>query len=106
MVIEGTVSSGLRFYHADGADYGGQVSAGHAVARRDAFLALKSFGFKESEARTALERSGLGGTDVPTLVQAALRLLYQPANKRLSVREPRVRYSVFQGRKHKCGVAV
>ena len=90
LVIEGPVSKGLRFFHADGTEYGGEVSAKQAVAKRDAFLALRSFGFKESEVRGALHRSGLGGTDVPTLVRAALRLLHRPD----SVREPRVRYAV------------
>jgi hypothetical protein len=93
LIVEGSISGGLRFYHADGTEYGGRVCADVAGAQSDAFLALKSFGFKESIARAALVRAGRDGGDVPTLVRAALRLLHPPTRTVNEVREPEVTYA-------------
>jgi 5-methylcytosine-specific restriction endonuclease McrA len=57
LVAEGRASSALTFRHADGSSYGApHVSPAAAVARATAFRALVSLGFREGEARRALER--------------------------------------------------
>ena len=56
LLIEGLVSSGLVFRHANGAPYGSVVSAGSAASFEEAFLALRSLGFRERESRGALAR--------------------------------------------------
>jgi hypothetical protein len=88
LLIEGSVSGGLRFSHADGTEYGGPVCADVAAARAEVFLALRSFGFKESESKRALARVQDQTTDVPTLFRDAMRVL-QPRG----VGEPRVKYN-------------
>ncbi len=90
LIIEGSVKGGLCFRHADGTVYGGPVSPEAAEAHADAFLALKSFGFKESESRAALRRVQTAGeANVSTLVRDALRAL-----RPMGVSERRVSYSV------------
>src|SRR5262245_65897908 len=54
LLIEGRVSSGLTFFHADGSRYGAPASAQSAVAFTEAFQALRTLGFRESETRAAL----------------------------------------------------
>jgi hypothetical protein len=56
LIIEGRVSSGLRFHHADGTRYGHVIHPRAANAHAQAFRALRALGFRESEARAALER--------------------------------------------------
>ncbi len=78
LVLEGTVSSGLEFRHADGTRYGGPVRAETAAACLDAQAALRSLGFGESESRRAVGQAREDGqsSEVPgDLVGAALRLL-------------------------------
>jgi hypothetical protein len=55
LVIEGRVSTGLSFRHADGTSYGGAARAEVSVALAESFQALRQLGFKEKEARSAIE---------------------------------------------------
>ena len=93
----GTVSTGLEFQHADGTPYGHAVSPASVDAQTDAYAALRSFGFRESETRRALEavrRSpGVDGSDVGSVVRAALRVL-TPSAAAKGAREPRVEYRI------------
>jgi hypothetical protein len=78
LIIEGRVSTGLRFRHADGSSYGGSVSPRSAEAHLQAFQALRGLGFREGETRNALERVRIktdGIATVEGLVRAALGLL-------------------------------
>jgi hypothetical protein len=54
--IEGSVSAGLVFRHADGTTYGGRVSPGATEVLAQAFGALTKLGYREREARAALDR--------------------------------------------------
>ena len=102
LIIEGRVSTGLRFLHADGAPYGGSLVPRAAEAQADAFLALQKLGFSQSEAHRALHevRSLPGGTELSTgeVVRAALKRLYPSSKARPSgadtVREQEGRYRV------------
>jgi hypothetical protein len=51
LVIEGRVSTGLVFRHADGTPYGQDVDPRIAATRTAAFRALRRLGFAEGEAR-------------------------------------------------------
>ena len=55
LVIEGRVSSGLIFRHADGSSYGSIANPDAAETYAHAFRALCGLGFREREARAALE---------------------------------------------------
>jgi hypothetical protein len=57
LVVEGRVSSGLTFRHADGSDYGGPVSPHAAEVSATVFRAMRGLGFRESDARRAVERA-------------------------------------------------
>jgi hypothetical protein len=56
LLIEGRVSTGLVFRHANGASYGSVVGAHAAASFEEAFRALRSLGFREGESRAALTR--------------------------------------------------
>jgi hypothetical protein len=56
LIIEGRVSTGLRFHHSDGVPYGAVVDPHLAEAYTNAFHALRSLGFREGEVRRALDR--------------------------------------------------
>ena len=79
LIIEGSVSSGLRFYHADGSVYGHPVPDPAALERFErAFAALRGLGFKDGEAKRALTevRPHVGADGgVEALVRGALRVL-------------------------------
>jgi hypothetical protein len=53
--IDGTVSTGLRFRHADGTGYGFMPSPVLAEASAQTFAGLKKLGFPEKTARAALQ---------------------------------------------------
>jgi len=77
--IEGRVSTGLIFRYADGTKYGSAVSP-HSVAKYEqAFLALRSLGFREGEARKALDHTRanacMGDANVETILRQALASL-------------------------------
>jgi hypothetical protein len=57
LVVEGRVSTGLVFRHADGRRYGEPVGVVAAETWAKAFRALRSMGFSETETRRALERT-------------------------------------------------
>jgi hypothetical protein len=77
VTIEGSVATGLRFLHADGSPYGVMPTPLSADAMSKAFRALRSLGFRESDARRALAEATHGGAidDVETLVRRCLVLL-------------------------------
>lgn len=83
LLIEGRPSTGLTFRHADGTSYGGRVSAELAGAAADAFLGLKSLGFKEKDARRAMNEvmtSHVGREPtVVDLLKLGLAVLCPPA---------------------------
>ncbi len=87
LLIDGTVSAGLRFHHADGTVYGGSVSPRAAEVSTLAFQALKKMGYGDAEARRGVEAArahvGQGLVDV---LRGALGVL--------SVREEEATYGV------------
>lgn len=75
LIIEGSISAGLTFRHADGSPYPSIPSPKLAQTYSDAFLALRSLGYRETEARSAIEavRPRVGPDVTPQqLVIAAL----------------------------------
>ena len=84
LIIEGRVSTGLRFCHADGSSYGGVVDPRAAEAHAQAFRALRHLGFRESETRAALDRvrsTHVGDASTEDVIRAALRD-FLPQSKR------------------------
>jgi len=78
LMIEGRVSTGVRFQHADGTSYGGVVEPRVAEVHAQAFRALRNLGFRESETRVALERvraTHVGDSSMGEVVRAAHTLL-------------------------------
>jgi 5-methylcytosine-specific restriction endonuclease McrA len=55
IVIEGCASERLEFFHVDGKPYGAIVSPDIVDLKTKAFQALRHMGFKETEARRALD---------------------------------------------------
>jgi len=76
LIIEGRVSTGLVFRHADGTPYGAVVDPRIAEAHTQAFRALRALGFRESEAHRALERvratTPVGNASTEQVLRAAL----------------------------------
>jgi hypothetical protein len=73
--ICGHVSTGLRFLHADGTQYGHAPSAAHSHVGAGVFGALRALGFSEKEARRAVERCLLSAgttTDPGELLRSAI----------------------------------
>jgi hypothetical protein len=56
LIVEGRVSTGLVFRHADGSLHGSTVRPRAVATHEAAFRALRALGFREGEARMALER--------------------------------------------------
>ena len=77
LLVEGTLESGLRFFHADGAPYGSSPSAAGSDALEKAFLGLRGLGFSERDSRQALDRvrSASNPGSVEQLLRASLQLL-------------------------------
>jgi hypothetical protein len=77
LVMEGRVSTGLTFRHADGSPYGALKSADVADASAQTFQALRRLGFQESAVRRALAQAMRtdAGASVEALVRACLLLL-------------------------------
>jgi Holliday junction resolvasome RuvABC DNA-binding subunit len=76
--VQGSVSSGLSFRHADGTDYGGAVVATDAGVQATAFRALRGLGFGERETRGALSQVAAhvgADTGLESIVRSALQLL-------------------------------
>ena len=76
MVTE-TFSVGFEFRHADGRDYGSpHARAAQTAVMAEAFAALRSMGFRETETRQMLERVQRDVPDealTPEVVRLALR---------------------------------
>ncbi len=78
LIIDGAWSQGLSFYHADGSQYGGSVSAPALAVREQAMEALKGLGFNEKQAQLALAQICVQAGGQPTLeevIRQALALL-------------------------------
>ena len=82
LIIEGRVSSGLNFRHADGMPYGQLGAPRKADVYTRAFAALRSMGFREGETKRALAeiqvKGELAGAELTSLIRAALRVLVPP----------------------------
>jgi 5-methylcytosine-specific restriction endonuclease McrA len=76
LVVQGRVSTGLSFHHADGTEYGGTVSMTDADVQTRAFRALRNLGFREREVRRALAEVTAALGHVPEL-EATLRAALQ-----------------------------
>jgi hypothetical protein len=85
LVVDGRVSEALTFRHADGSEYGSRsASPRTSDARSTAFRALRSLGFRESEARRALARieTHVGGeTSAEAVLRQALAVLTGPPRR-------------------------
>jgi hypothetical protein len=55
LVVEGRVSTGLCFRHADGTTYGYSAHPRAVASFEEAFRGLRSLGFREGEVRAALQ---------------------------------------------------
>lgn len=88
--IEGTVSSGLSFRHADGSLYGELPPASVVESAARAFAALRARGIGETAARLLVARAGLGSTSGGVPVKARRRAAL---GRPLVLREPVVAYS-------------
>jgi hypothetical protein len=78
LIIEGSVSIGLVFRHADGSSYGGAVSPNHQDLQTKLFAALRGMGFGERDTRSALKQvreNLLEEGDASVLLRAALLTL-------------------------------
>lgn len=75
LIIEGTPSTGLRFFHADGTAYGGPAVPKSIEAHQEAFDTLRRLGFHEARVRAMLDDAAARvGREVTAeaLVSAAL----------------------------------
>ncbi len=87
LLVDGTVSAGLRFHHADGSVYGGEVSPRAAEVSTLAFQALKKMGYGDGEARRGVEAARAHvGQGLVGVLREALGVL--------SVREEEAAYGV------------
>jgi hypothetical protein len=79
LVIEGRPTTGLLFRHADGSSYGTVVNPMAAETCAQEFRALCRLGFREREARTAIEqvraRAPVGPPVLQTILRDALAVL-------------------------------
>jgi hypothetical protein len=79
LIIEGRISTGVTFRHADGSSYGCVGNPHAAEMLGEAFRALRGLGFREGEARTALERvrtkPHVGDGTIPAMIREALSFL-------------------------------
>jgi hypothetical protein len=74
LVVSGSYSSGFVFRHADGKRYGSAVSPETCELRQKVFLGLKGLGFRESDARRAIETATTGdGATPPWTAETLLR---------------------------------
>lgn len=84
LTITGKVSTGLGFRHAEGTPYGKSPASQGVATLEKVFGALRGLGFREREARQALELVTAGGAATPTpataeaLLRAALKVLAPP----------------------------
>jgi Holliday junction resolvasome RuvABC DNA-binding subunit len=74
VIAAGRASTGFSFRHADGTRYGGAVSPKAAHTSTAVFQALKHMGFRESEARRAVDSvaTHVGETTIEAMLRRAL----------------------------------
>jgi hypothetical protein len=79
LIIEGRVPTGLVFRHADGARYGSLTNPRAVATHEEAFRALRALGFREREARRALEQvrtnTHVGDAGTERVLREALAVL-------------------------------
>jgi hypothetical protein len=78
LTVQGPVSSGLSFRHADGTNYGGAVIVADAGIQAAAFRALRALGFGERETRRARSQVAAhvgANAELEHVVRRALQLL-------------------------------
>lgn len=82
LIIKGSATTRLSFWHADGTPYGRPPSAGAVELNEKVFSGLRNMGFKEREARQALDAAtaelAAAAAATPTfqdVIRAALRRL-------------------------------
>jgi hypothetical protein len=76
LLIEGRVSRGLTFRHADGSAYGAPMSVARADTSTQAFQALRGLGFREGEVRRVMREAAQvvsASAGVEALVRHCLR---------------------------------
>ena len=82
LAVEGSLSTGVRFRHADGSDYGQALEPRAVEIQAKAFAALRGLGFREGDVRRALAESCKRGDDrtanIERLVRDALARLTAP----------------------------
>jgi 5-methylcytosine-specific restriction endonuclease McrA len=82
LAISGSVSTGVRFRHADGSDYGHVTDPLIAETQAKAFAALRGLGFREREVRRVLgevlQSSSDGERDLESVLRRALSRLRSP----------------------------
>ena len=83
LAVEGSVSTGVRFRHADGSDYGRAPEPRVAEIQAKAFAALRGLGFREGEIRRALagsdERGSAREANIERVLRDALAKLTTPS---------------------------
>ncbi len=74
LIVAGSASAGFTFQHADGSAYGSVAAPERADAAARVFVAMRGLGFKEKEARRAVDAASRGGaaSSVEKLLRAAL----------------------------------
>ena len=72
LVVTGSYSSGFAFRHADGKRYGSAVSPAISELRQKVFLGLKGLGFRETDARRAIEAVAASGEGLQSMTTEAL----------------------------------
>jgi hypothetical protein len=85
LIIEGRVSTGLVFRHADGTSYGSCAEPRTVAMHLDAFRALRGLGFREGEAKMALEKVRAGEpheTTIQNVLRQALVVLADARDSR------------------------
>jgi hypothetical protein len=78
LLVQAGGSREVRFFHADGSQYGCPISPGAADLRAKAFVALRGMGFRESEVRRALAQAQTSEdlhSELKELVRASLHVL-------------------------------
>jgi len=73
LIVRGRVSTGVRFRHADGSDYGQAPEPHVAEIHAKAFVALRGLGFREGEVRRALADSCKSGDERVTNIERVVR---------------------------------
>ena len=73
LIVAGRISTGVRFRHADGSDYGLALEPRVAEMQARAFAALRGLGFREGEVRRALADSCKRGDDPAMNIESVVR---------------------------------